>query len=250
MNALQSQVSRLRGRLHLAVEAVPGGYRLAVEPQAVDAHRFEHLAVRGREALTLGDPARAAGLLRDALGLWRGPALADLPSAHARAARYEELRLAAVEDSVEAGLALGGGPGLIAELRELISAQPLREALYGQLMRALHLAGRTAEALAVYEHARRTLADELGADPSAGLAALHVGLLKGGSHRPTAPAQPMRPAPRTGRTPNDGALHPPSTTPSAPPPPPRTRTSPRARQPGHRRPRPPSSPASSAASTS
>ncbi|MEV0258437.1 BTAD domain-containing putative transcriptional regulator [Streptomyces sp. NPDC050732] len=178
-NALQSQISRLRKRLGLAIEATPTGYRLAVPPDDVDLHRFERLARAGREALGAGDPARAAGLLKEALGLWRGTALADLPDARPLAARLEETRLAAVQDRVEADLALGGGAELVPELRELLAGHPLSERLHGQLMRALHAGGRPAEALTAYEEARRTLADELGTDPSAELSALHLELLKG-----------------------------------------------------------------------
>ncbi|MFJ2768256.1 BTAD domain-containing putative transcriptional regulator [Streptomyces sp. NPDC087300] len=178
-NALQSQVSRLRKRLGLDIEAVPTGYRLAVSPEDVDLHRFERLAREGRRLLGTGEHARAAALLTEALGLWRGRALADLPDATALLVRLDELRLAAVQDRVDADLALGGGPGLVPELRELISARPLTERLYGQLMRALHADGRSAEALTVYEEARCALADALGTDPSAELSALHLELLRG-----------------------------------------------------------------------
>lgn len=178
-NALQSQVSRLRKRLGLDIEATPTGYRLTVSPEDVDLHRFERLAREGRRLLGSGDHGRAAALLREALGLWRGPALAELPGAAPLVTRLEELRLAAVQDRVDADLAVGGGPDLVPELRELISGQPLSERLYGQLMRALHAAGRPAEALAVYEEVRRALADALGADPSAELSALHLELLRG-----------------------------------------------------------------------
>ncbi|MFF5187185.1 BTAD domain-containing putative transcriptional regulator [Streptomyces sp. NPDC000345] len=194
-NALQSQVSRLRRRLapHAGIEATPVGYRVTAPPDAVDVHRFERPAARGRTALAAGDPARAAARLREALALWRGPALPDLPDAHAERARLDALRLAAVQDRVEADLALGGGPELVPELRGLLAAHPLSERLYGQLMRALHAGGRPAEALTVYEEARRTLADELGADPSAELAALHLELLHGGGPaRPALPAQLTR----------------------------------------------------------
>lgn len=194
-NALQSQISRLRRRLapHTDIEAVPVGYRLAASAEAVDAHRFERLAAEGREALDAGDHGQAVTRLREALALWRGPALPDLPDAHAEAARFEELRLAAVQNRVEAELALGGGPGLVPELRALLAAHPLSERLYGQLMRALHAGGRPAEALTVYEEARRTLADELGADPSPELAALHLELLRGtGPDRRRLPAQLTR----------------------------------------------------------
>lgn len=193
-NALQSQISRLRRRLapHTSVEAVAAGYRIAAAADTVDAHRFEFLAGAGRTALTSGDPARAAGVLREALALWRGPALPDLPDAHAETARLEELRLAAVQDRVEADLALGGGPALVPELRALLAAHPLSERLHGQLMRALHLAGRPAEALTAYERARRILADELGADPSPELSALHLDLLRGQDPEPRARGLPAQ----------------------------------------------------------
>ncbi|MFF9818221.1 BTAD domain-containing putative transcriptional regulator [Streptomyces sp. NPDC014006] len=192
-NALQSQISRLRRRLspHTAIEAVGAGYRLAVDPGAVDAHRFARLAAEGRAALAAGDHPRAAAVLRDALALWRGPALPDLPDAHAERTRLEELRLAVVQDRVEADLGGGGGAELVPELRALVAEHPLSERLYGQLMRALHAGGRPAEALTVFEEARGVLADELGADPSPELSALHLDLLRA---RPGAPARPRLPA--------------------------------------------------------
>ncbi|MEU0209912.1 BTAD domain-containing putative transcriptional regulator [Streptomyces canus] len=196
-NALQSQISRLRRRLspHTEIEATPAGYRLAVPAaDTTDAHRFEEGAVAGRAALTAGDHRQAATVLRDALALWRGPALPDLPDAHAERARLAQLRLAAVQDRIDADLALGGGPELVPELRALLSAHPLSERLYGQLMRALNADGRPAEALTVFEEARRTLADELGADPSAELSTLHLELLRGRrtEHRRSVPAQLTR----------------------------------------------------------
>ncbi|MCG5448345.1 BTAD domain-containing putative transcriptional regulator [Micromonospora hortensis] len=184
-NALQSQVSRLRQALpagHDPVEFHPSGYRLAVDPDDVDAYRFERLAGVGRRALVDGDWPRAATVLREALELWRGPALADAIGAAgvpAQAARLDELRLAAIEDRVEADLALGAQSALIAELRELVVAHPLRERSRSQLMRALAALGRPAEALAEFEDARHTLADQLGVDPSAELAAVHLAVLRG-----------------------------------------------------------------------
>ncbi|WP_369172609.1 BTAD domain-containing putative transcriptional regulator [Streptomyces sp. R28] len=180
-NALQSQISRLRRRLtpHTEIEATATGYRIVTAPDTVDAHRFAQLAAEGRAALAAGDHRQAAAGLLDALALWRGPALPDLPDAQAERTRLEELRLAAVQDRVEADLALGGGRDLVPELRALVSAHPLSERLYGLLMRALHAGGRPAEALAVYEEARRALSEELGADPSAELSALHMELLRG-----------------------------------------------------------------------
>ncbi|MFD0413285.1 BTAD domain-containing putative transcriptional regulator [Streptomyces sp. NPDC127108] len=205
-NALQSQVSRLRKRLGVGIETTATGYRLAVSPDDVDAHRFERLAREGRRALSAGDHPRAAALLKEALGLWRGPALADLPGTHPHGTRLDELRLAAVQDRVDAGLATGGGPGLVPELRELIAAHPLSERLYGQLMRALHAAGRPAEALTVFDEARGVLARHLGADPSAELAALHLELLRGAE--PTrAPAVPAPLTPLVGRAEELARVH-------------------------------------------
>ncbi|HEX2315577.1 MAG TPA: BTAD domain-containing putative transcriptional regulator [Thermomonospora sp.] len=196
-NALQSQVSRLRRSLRGdLVEFHPAGYRLAVDPDAVDAHRFERLAGAGRRALASGDHARAAALLREALGLWRGEALADVtdaPFAEAQAARLEELRAAATEDLAEAALALGQHRDLVGDLQALVTRHPLRERARGQLMRALYGSGRQAEALAVYEDARRILAEELGADPSPELAAVHLAVLRS-DPEPAAPAVPAAPA--------------------------------------------------------
>lgn len=194
-NALQSQVSRLRQALPAEenlVEFHPAGYRLAVDREDVDAYRFERLAEAGRRALARGDWARAATVLREALELWRGPALADAPGAPAQAARLDELRLAAIEDRVDADLALGASAALVAELREFVVGHPLRERSRGQLMRALSALGRPAEALAEFEDARRALADQLGVDPSAELAAIHLAVLRGaegGSTRKTLPSQ-------------------------------------------------------------
>lgn len=181
-NALQSQVSRLRqalraGGLPDVVEFHPGGYRLAIDQEDVDAHRFARLTRAGRAALDDGDPARARAVLRDADALWRGPALADAPLADG-AARFEELRLDAAEDHVEARLRDGEHGDLLAELRALVARHPFRERLRGQLVRALHGAGRTPEALAAFEDARRLLAEELGIDPSPELAAAHLAVLR------------------------------------------------------------------------
>ncbi|WP_239146997.1 AfsR/SARP family transcriptional regulator, partial [Planobispora rosea] len=183
-NALQSQVFRLRRQLRGAgaVEGHPAGYRLAAAAEDVDAHRFERLALAGRRALAAGDPAGAAVLLRDALALWRGPAFADVgdaPFAAGHATRLEELRLGAVEDRIEAELAMGGHRTLVGELRDLVAGHPLRERTRGQLMRALYGSGRQAEALAAYEEARRVLAEELGTEPGPDLAALHLAVLRG-----------------------------------------------------------------------
>ncbi|GAA2166086.1 ATP-binding protein [Actinomadura napierensis] len=194
-HALHSQVSRLRAALgpDAAIERTGGGYRIAVRPDDVDAGRFERLADAGREALRDGDAERASALLREALNLWRGPALADVPHSETEAVRLEERRLAALEDRIEADLRRGRHRDMVPELRDLLGRHPLRERLAVLLMRALRDGGGRAEALVVFEETRRRLADELGADPSADLAALHQDLLRGD---PTpAPARP--PAPLT-----------------------------------------------------
>ncbi|WP_424529948.1 BTAD domain-containing putative transcriptional regulator [Sphaerisporangium viridialbum] len=197
-NALQSQVSRLRrglgpeeGRL---LELHAAGYRLAVDPDSVDAHRFQRLAREGRRALADGDPSGARAHLGEALRLWRGPALADVPFAGARATGLEELRLAALEDRVQAELALGGHREVVAELFEVVAAHPLRERPRAQLMRALYGCGRQAEALAVFEDGRRLLAEELGADPSADLTTAHLAILRADPSL-TQPSPPSSPPP-------------------------------------------------------
>ena len=207
-NALQSQISRLRRALSGtdgrdaggrgdgsrrgdgsgradgsgSIENHPAGYRLAVDPDQVDVHRFARLAAQGREALTGGDAAKAAELLRDALALWRGPALADVgdaPFAGPQTVRLEEQRLAATEDRIEAALVLGEHRAVISPLRELVAAHPLRERLSAHLVRALHGSGQQAEALAAYAQTREALAESLGADPGPELAAAHLAVLRG-----------------------------------------------------------------------
>ncbi|MFI7233200.1 BTAD domain-containing putative transcriptional regulator [Nonomuraea angiospora] len=192
-HALQSQVSRLRTALSSAslIERAGAGYRIVADDDDVDACRFERLAQEGRAALRDGDAERAVTLLREALELWRGPALAGLAesrTAQAAAVRLEERRLGALEDRIEGELRLGEHRAAVAELRELVGRHPLRERLAGLLMRALSAEGGQAEALVVFEQTRRHLADELGADPSAELVALHRELLSADpSPSPAAP---------------------------------------------------------------
>ncbi|GAB7045695.1 AfsR/SARP family transcriptional regulator [Catenuloplanes indicus] len=179
-NALQSQISRLRAVL--PVEHDGGGYRLAIDPDEVDAHRFARLAAAGRDALAAGEPARAVPPLREALALWRGEPLADVraaPFADAQVTRLTEARRFAAEDLAEAELSAGAPRAVIGPLRDLVVAAPLRERAWALLMRALAADGRPAEALAAFETARRTLADTLGADPSPDLSALHTAILRG-----------------------------------------------------------------------
>ena len=213
-NALQALVSRLR---HAAGPGIvrhgAGGYTLAVPPGQVDASEFERLVGVARGALASGDPEQGAAALREALGLWRGPALADVadaPFAAGPVARLEELRLAATEDRIEADLAVGRGAELAPELEELAAAYPLRERLRGQLMRALYLAGRQGDALSAYQEIRELLADQLGVDPSPALSEVHLAILRGdvgtpagNGARPVAAASsvPADTAPRRGNLP-------------------------------------------------
>ncbi|GAA2804808.1 BTAD domain-containing putative transcriptional regulator [Saccharopolyspora taberi] len=176
-NALQRLVSRLRKALpEGTVEGRPNGYRLAVDPDAVDAVRFERLVHQAHD----DDPRP----LRDALALWRGAAMQDIglqgsAAFDAAVTRLEGLRLTAVEDRFDAEIRLGRGAELVAELTDLVAAHPLRERLVAALMRALVAAGRDNEALLVYQRTRETLAETLGVDPAPELSELHVALLRG-----------------------------------------------------------------------
>ena len=180
-NALQRLVSRLRKALpEGSVEGQTDGYRLTVEPDAVDAVRFERLLGQARNA---EDPRRVR-LLREALALWRGAAmqgvgLQDSAAFDAAVTRLEGLRLTAMEDWFDAEVSLGHGVALVTELTDLVAAHPMRERLVAALMRALVAAGRDTEALLVYQRTREALADALGVDPSPELSALHVALLRG-----------------------------------------------------------------------
>jgi predicted ATPase/DNA-binding SARP family transcriptional activator len=180
-NALQQRIVHVRRRLDDAEElqTAPGGYRLAVEPDDVDAGRFERLRVAGAAALRAGDHAGASASLAAALGQWRGDALQDIgaPWAGPAARRLDEARLAAIEDRVDADLALGRHAAVVGELEALTSDHPLRERLRGQLMLALALSGRQAEALEVFARTRALLAEELGLDPSPALQRVHEDVL-------------------------------------------------------------------------
>src|SRR4029450_12222387 len=137
------------------------GYLFRAAPPEVDIERFEQLLASGRETLARGAAVDAAGTLRRALSLWRGPALADFrfdPFAQAEIARLEELRLVCTEERIEADLALGAAAELVGELHRLTVQQPLRERLREQLMLALYRSGRQADALAGYRDPRGLLA--------------------------------------------------------------------------------------------
>ncbi|WP_329290841.1 AfsR/SARP family transcriptional regulator [Streptomyces pseudovenezuelae] len=177
--AVQALVGRLRRAIGAdSVASVDGGYRLAAAPDDIDLHRFERLAGDGMRALADGDPAKAAVVLDDALALWRGPALADLPDRTAESARAEARRLDALRARHTAALALGQADQALPELTALCDTHPLDEPLQCLRLRALRDTGRTAEALAAYESVRQLLADRLGADPGAELRALHGELLR------------------------------------------------------------------------
>ncbi|MFI7103613.1 AfsR/SARP family transcriptional regulator [Streptomyces sp. NPDC050161] len=202
--ALQALVGRLRRALgHEAVASADGGYRLCAGPDAVDLTRFERLAADGTRALADGEPARAAALLDDALALWRGPALADLPEARADAARAERRRLDAQRSRLAADLALGRADHALPALGALCQDHPLDEPLQALRLRALRDAGRTAEALAAYEEIRAGIADRLGADPGPELRALHAELLRPGPAQ--APVTPPAPGHDTPGHPLGGA---------------------------------------------
>ncbi|MGW4926613.1 BTAD domain-containing putative transcriptional regulator [Streptomyces parvulus] len=186
--ALQALVGRLRRTVGKdAVGSAPGGYRLEAGREDVDLYVFERLVRQGTEALEDGDAATAARRLDEALGLWRGPALADLPGA---AARPDALRLEATRARIEAGLRLGDAHDAVPRLRELTAAHPYDEPLHALLIRALRAAGHDADALAAYEDARRALAEGLGTGPGPRLRALHAELLGAPAARPAEPPGP------------------------------------------------------------
>ncbi|GGZ10648.1 BTAD domain-containing putative transcriptional regulator [Streptomyces poonensis] len=176
--AVQALVGRLRRILGAeTVVSAEGGYRLAAHPDDIDLHRFERLAGEGIGALADGDPAKAAGVLDDALALWHGPALADLPDRTAEAARREARRLDVRRARLTAALALGRAEQSLPELTALCDTHPLDEPLQVLRLRALRDTGRPAEALAAYADVRRLLADRLGADPGPELRAVYEELL-------------------------------------------------------------------------
>ena len=176
--ALQALVGRLRRALGAtAVASTDGGYRLCADEEDVDLHRFGALAGEGARALEEGDAAKAADLLDDALALWRGSVLADLPDRTAEAARWETRRLEACRARLTAMLALGRAKEALPELAALCREFPLDEPLQALRIRALRDASRPAEALAAYDHVRRALADRLGTDPGPELRSLHRELL-------------------------------------------------------------------------
>lgn len=177
VNALQVAVHSLRKRLGGRIETRGSGYVLHVASEDLDLALFERLVMRAR---TEGRGA-AARTLRRALALWTGAALADvahLPHLATEANRLEELRMAAIEERIDADLALGRHGDLVAELDGLVDGHPLRERLHGQLMIALYRCGRQADALETFQRARNTLETELGIDPSPELRELQVQIIR------------------------------------------------------------------------
>jgi predicted ATPase/class 3 adenylate cyclase len=188
-HSLQVYVSGLRKALE--PERAPGvpaqvvvtrtpGYLVRVDDRALDRLRFERLLGEGRQALREGDPRGAARQLGEALGLWRGPALVDFAYeafAEAEAARLEDLRVSALEDKIDADLALGRHGELVGDLEAAARDNPLRERLWAQWMLALYRAGRQAEALRVYQKLRAHLGDELGIEPNPELVALEEAIV-------------------------------------------------------------------------
>lgn len=198
-NALQLAVSRLRRALAGPgppdrpapdlLTGVAGGYSLQLPAGWVDADRFETLVQAGRAQLARNEAADAAGTLRRALQMWRGPALADVrdePFAQISIARLNEQRIAAIADRIDADLALGRYAQLTGELEALVSEHPLRERLRAQLILALYGSGRQSDALAVYRDARRTLTEELGVEPGPELRDVHQVVLRHAALPPAA----------------------------------------------------------------
>jgi DNA-binding SARP family transcriptional activator len=180
--ALRLNISRLRKALPADVLMTRApGYLLRVGPGELDLHRFERLADEGRRLLADGQAADASSRLRDALAMWRGPALADFAYedfAQNAVARLEEIRLGALELRIDADLALGRHDELVGELKALVAEHPLREHFRADLMTALYRSGRQAEALDAYQEARRALVDELGIEPSPALQDLERAILR------------------------------------------------------------------------
>ena len=181
VKTVQVYVSQLRKALgEKAIETRAGGYLVRIDPGALDADRFEDLLERGRRLLAEDAAEEAAGVLREALGLWRGPALADFQYdsfARDAIARLEELRVIALEQRLTSDLALGRHAEAVTELERVVREHPLREGPRRLAMLALYRSGRQADALAAYQDARRVLVDELGLEPSQALQQLEKAIL-------------------------------------------------------------------------
>ncbi|MFC8537445.1 BTAD domain-containing putative transcriptional regulator [Streptomyces sp. NPDC057249] len=206
-NLIQQYVLRLRRELgdrqgRLIVTRSPGYQVVPDGADDLDATAFVRLGASGRAALAAGEAEHAAALLAEALALWRGPALADVPAGpvvEAEAARLDEQRLDVLQTRVEADLACGRHTELVSELRQSVREHPLREGLWGQLMLALYRSGRQAEALDAYREVHRLLTDELSVEPSAPLRELQLRMLRG---------DPGLAAPAPGPRPSKGPARP------------------------------------------
>lgn len=169
-----------RGQSPTALRTHAPGYRLQVDPETVDLHRFRKLAREGRAAIGDDAPERGAELLRAALALWRGRALADLVEAGYRWSELtalEDERLSALEDRLDAELVCGRHREITPELEVLTATEPLRERLCEQFMLALYRSGRQADALRIYRRTREALVDSLGLEPGRDLQELQQRIL-------------------------------------------------------------------------
>jgi len=194
----RTYVSRLRRALRPEpgegdelLVTLAGGYELRVEPDAVDATRFERLAAAGRAALDRGEPGVAGPALGAALAQWRGEAYAEFatcPALAAEGTRLDRLRLAAIEDRIAAGLSAGADGAPVDNLAALVQAYPLRERLWGHLMISLYRSGRQAEALAAFRDARAVLVEGHGIEPSPDLVEIHRKVL---THDPSLARPPV-----------------------------------------------------------
>ncbi|MEV0637562.1 AfsR/SARP family transcriptional regulator [Streptomyces sp. NPDC050619] len=190
---LQTYIYQLRKSLRLTagpalgqapeeLRTYTGGYMLTLPPQDLDSLRFEERAQQGRAQLSVGEVDRAAHTLREALQLWRGPAMVDMnpgPVLVSEALRLEELRKSVLELRIAVDLRLGYHHELLAELIKLAASQPTHEGFQAKLMIALYRAGRRSEALQVYHQTRESLVKELGVDPCGMLQRLHHAILTG-----------------------------------------------------------------------
>ncbi|MFI8166025.1 BTAD domain-containing putative transcriptional regulator [Streptomyces sp. NPDC085931] len=211
---VRTYVYRLRPILGdtAVIESTGSGYRLTVRDGTYDLRRFRELTAQAHRARRAGAAARAADLLRQALGTWQGPALAGVrgPFFELERDRLEELRLAALEEVFDLELEVGGHSDLTSEIRAAAVEHPLRERLHEQLMLSLFRAGRRAEALAAFQHTRRLLREELGVDPGPSLRSLHDRILREDEEAPAGAGRelssPLAPAPVPAQLPADLAV--------------------------------------------
>ncbi len=208
--AVQTYVMRLRAALGdpSLIQTAADGYRMRVDPLAVDVHRFADAAARGRAAAASNDLVRARKAFAEALELWRGPVLSDVPSEtlySEHAPRLTELLMKVHEQRIDVELALGNHADLVPELFTLTRDHPLRERFWAQLMLALYRGSRQAEALEAFRQLDRTLDEQLGIDPSPELRSLHQAILTGAPElaAPVPPREPERAPATPMRLPDD-----------------------------------------------